>query len=109
MASTDPTEREEIARSGAFTMWSNVADRSERLRAAHDNSPSGYLWHARRLFGKDVDAEALSPQQWDQVAAARMAYLKAIASKATRARKLKRAQRLRDEAAAIEAAVGDAG
>jgi hypothetical protein len=83
-------------------MWSGVADRNERLRNAHDNSPSGYIWHARRLFGADVDLDALTKQQWKQVADARLAWLKANQLKAVRARQLQRARRLRDRADAIE-------
>jgi hypothetical protein len=62
------------------------------------------------LFGTDVDLAALTPTQWGHVEAARRAYLKAMSIKATKTRRLKRAQRLRDAAAVIEAEVkaGDA-
>ena len=70
-----------------------------------DNSPRGYSWHARRLFGPDVSYDALPPDKQEQVAAARVVYLKANALKSVRARKLIQAQRLRDKADALEAAV----
>jgi hypothetical protein len=110
MAARDPAERTEIAAQAAHTMWSGVANREERLANAHDKSPSGLIWHARRLFGQGVDLEALTDTHWKQAADARRAWLRANALKATRARRLKRAQRLRDEAEAIEAqlAAGDA-
>jgi hypothetical protein len=89
--------------------WAGVADRNEHLRNAHDHSPSGVIWHARRLHGRDVDLDSLTPEQWQQVEKARLAWLKANALKATRARRLKRAQRLEATAAAIRAEVaGDA-
>lgn len=100
-----PAEHSEDSRQAAHTMWSGVADRNEHLRNAHNNSPSGQNWHARRLFGADVDLDTLTPTQWAQVEAARRAYLNAMSIKATKTRRLKRAQRLREHAAAIEAEV----
>jgi hypothetical protein len=47
-------------------MWAGVTDRGARLRNAHDNSPSGYNWHARRLLGADVDLDSLTDAQWAQ-------------------------------------------
>ena len=110
MASSNPAERKQIASGAAFAMWAGVADPAQRLRNAHDNSPSGYLWHARRLFDPDLkDLDGLTPKQKRRVEKARTAWYKANAVKATRARKLKRAQRLRAQADAIEAeAAGDA-
>jgi hypothetical protein len=92
---------------GANLMWSRVADRTERLRNAINAGPAGYNWHAKRLFGADVDLDALTPRQWKQVEDARLAYLRAMALKATQKRRLLRAARLREEAAAIEAEVGE--
>jgi hypothetical protein len=88
-------------------MWAGIADRGERLQNMHDNSPSGFAWHARRLFGADVDLDALTPQQWEQVAAARMAWYKANSIKGVKARQLGRARALRERAARIEAEVAD--
>ena len=101
-----PAERSEDSRQAAHTMWAGVADRSERLRNAHNQSPSGQNFHARRLFGADVDTDALTPIQWQQVEAARQAWFKAMAMKATKKRRLERAQRLRDAAAVIETELG---
>jgi hypothetical protein len=58
-------------------MWAAVPDRNERLRNAHENSPSGEIWRAPRLFGQDVDPDALTKEQWKGVRAARKAWLKA--------------------------------
>ena len=91
----------------SHVMWSGVADRVERLRNAHNNSPSGVNWHARRLFGKNVDLDALTPAQWQQVEAARRSYLKAMSLRAARNRRQEWAQRLREQADAIEAEVGE--
>jgi hypothetical protein len=107
MASANPAERKEIATLAVDTMWSGVTDRTERLRNAHENSPGGHNLHARRLFGRDVDIDKLTKVQWQQVAQARRAYLKAMSLKGIRAKRLKQAQRLRQQAAAIEA--GEAG
>ena len=69
----------------------------------HENSPSGMNWHARRLFGQDVDLESLTKRQWQQVAKARHSYLKANALKAVEAKRQKAPQRLRDKADLLEA------
>lgn len=109
MASKNAAERKEIASTAAYSMWAGVADPNERLRAAHENSPSGYSFHARRLFGADVDLDKLTKTQMKQVAQARLAYLKAMSLKGIRAKRLKQAQRLRAQADAIEAEeAGDA-
>lgn len=81
--------------------------RSAAARAARtqDNSPRGYKWHARRLFGADVDVDALTEQQWETVADERLSYLRAKSAKAVQARQLGRARRLRERADAIEAEV----
>jgi hypothetical protein len=104
-----PAEHSADSRQAAHTMWSGVADRNEHLRNAHNNSPSGQNWHARRLFGRDVDLDSLTPTQWAQVDAARRAYLRAMSMKATKMRRLRRAQRLEDRAATIRAEVAEAG
>jgi hypothetical protein len=41
-------------------MCANTADRAARLRNMHDHSPSGHIWHAKRLHGPDVDVDALT-------------------------------------------------
>ncbi|MGA7050501.1 MAG: hypothetical protein WBZ37_04380 [Mycobacterium sp.] len=105
MASSNPAEHQEIATTAAYAQWANTADRAARLGNAHVNSPSGYNYHARRLFGQDVDLDKLTETQWAKVADARLAYLRAMAMKATRARRLKRAQALREKADAIVADV----
>jgi hypothetical protein len=86
-------------------MWAGVADRNERLRNAQKAGAAGYEWHARRLFGPDVDLDALTKKQWKQVVDARLSYLKAMSLKASNARRLKHAQKLRARADAIEAEV----
>jgi hypothetical protein len=80
-------------------------DPEDRLHNAHVQSPSGWNWHARRLFGADVDLDTLTTKQWERVGAARLAWLKANSIKAVKARQLGRARRLRERADAIEAAV----
>jgi hypothetical protein len=102
-----PEQHREDSQYAAHVMWSGVADRAARLANMHQNSPSGYTWHARRLLGQDVDLEALTPTQWKQVEAARAAWFKASSRKGVKARKLDKAQRLRDEIAAIEAEYND--
>jgi hypothetical protein len=99
-----PDQRRDDSRHAAHVMWSNTADRGERLRNAHDNSFGGDNWHARRIFGADVDLDSLTPEQWKQVDAARTSWFKAVSAKGVKARRLKAAQRLRDEAAAMQAA-----
>jgi len=98
-----PEQHRADSRQAAHTMWSGVADRNERLRNAHDNGFASDNWHARRLFGADVDRDGLTTEQWEQVEAARKAWNKANSLKGVRARRLKRAQRPRAEADAIEA------
>ena len=56
-----------------------------------------------------VDLDALTPTQWAQVEAARRAYLNAMSIKATKTRRLRRAARLREHAAVIEAEVAESG
>jgi hypothetical protein len=90
----------------AFTMWGGVTDRGERMPNAHAAGPAGDNWHARRLFGADVDLDALTDEQWRQVAKARLAWLRANAIKAVRARQLKRAEAMRAKADALEARYG---
>jgi hypothetical protein len=104
-----PANHSENSRFAAYVMWGNTTDRAERLRNAHNSSPSGYLWHARRLFGQDLpDVESLTKTQLKQVHDARLAWLRANAIKAVRGRKLAHARQLRERAAAIEAeAAGD--
>lgn len=102
-----PEQRRDDSRQAAHTMWSAVADRNARLRNAHNNGFASDNWHARRLFGADVDVEKLTKQQWQQVAAARQSWQKANALKAVKTRRLKHAKRLREQAAAIEAEAGD--
>jgi hypothetical protein len=98
----------------AHTMWANTPDRAERLQKAHNNSFTGDLWHARRLYGPDVELDALTPAQLKAVREARESWKKANSRKGVRARQLKRAQKLRERADAIEAkyeaeeAAGDA-
>jgi hypothetical protein len=84
-------------------MWANTADRAARMRNAHNFGPACVPWHARRLFGADVDTDALTPTQWKQAEAARLAWLRANSIKGVRAKALKRAKRLRALADAIEA------
>jgi hypothetical protein len=98
-----PTEHSSDSARGAYTKWSNVADRAAAMADMHANSPSGYAWHARRLFGQDVDVANMTPTQWQQTDAARSAWLKANSIKAIRARMLKRAEKLRKRADAIDA------
>ncbi len=98
-----PTQHSRDSSAAAFTMWGNTADRTARLRNAHDNSPSGHNWHARRLFGQDVDLDKMTPEQWQQTADARLAWLKANSIKAIKARQRKRAAALREKAARMEA------
>jgi hypothetical protein len=85
-----PEQDSADSKQAAHMMWAGVADRSARLRNAHENNITGQNWHARRLFGADVDLDALTPTQWQQVEAARRAYLTAMSIKATKARRLKR-------------------
>jgi hypothetical protein len=85
-----PQQHSADSRFAAYLMWSGVEDRAARLRKAHDNGPSGYSWHARRLFGQDVDVEALTATQIKQVVDARLSWLKAQSLKAVRAKRLKR-------------------
>ena len=47
-----PEQHSDDSRFAAHTMWAGVTDPAERLRNAHDNSPRGYVWHARRLLGR---------------------------------------------------------
>jgi len=104
-----PQQRSKDGRYAALIGWSGVADRTERLRNLHTENPSGHNWHARRLFGADVDLDALTPTQWAQVEAARLAWMKAMSMRAAKKRRLQRAQRLRETADVIEAEVaGDA-
>lgn len=104
-----PEQHSEDSRYAAHVMWAGTADRKERLRNAHTNSFGGEVWHARRLFGPDVDLDALSAEQWKQVEAARRSWTKAVSIKGNKAKRLKQAQRLRERAAAIEAEVAEAG
>jgi hypothetical protein len=104
-----PQQHRDDSRHAAHTMWAGVGDRGERLSNMHLNSPSGYRWHARRLFGQDVDVNALTDEQWEQVEAARISWYKATAMKAVRARRRKYASKLRERAAAIEAEADDDG
>lgn len=85
-----PAEHSQDSRQAAHMMWAGVTDRNEHLRNAHNHSPSGYAWHARRLFGADVEYDSLTEAQKKQVADARRAYLKAISIKATKKRRLMR-------------------
>ena len=85
-----PEQHSQNSRFAAYLMWSGVADRAERLRNAHDAGPSGSSWHARRIFGQDVDIEALTATQLKQVVDARLSWLKAMSEKAVRAKQLKR-------------------
>lgn len=78
---------------------------TDRLRRTHDNSPRGYNWHARRLFGPDVDPDRLTREQWEQVAAERLTWLRAKSANATIARRLNTVRRLREKADRIEADV----
>lgn len=102
-----PEQHSADSRYAAHVMWSGVADKTERLRNMHDNSPSGYAWHARRLFGADVDVDALTKRQWKQVADARLAWLRANSIKAIKVRQRQTARKLRAEADRLEAAAGD--
>lgn len=72
---------------------------------SQDNSPRGYNWHARRLFGPDVTYDDLTPDRQEQVAAARSEYMRANGLKGVNARQLVRVRRLREKADAIEAEV----
>jgi len=107
VASSDPAERKEIASTGAYTMWSNTPDRAARLTNMHRESTCGENYHARRLFGQDVDLDSLTPQQWEAVRQARSAWYKALSNKGIRAKRLKQAQRLHAKARRIEAEVDD--
>jgi len=102
-------QHSEDSRGAAYAMWANVADRTERLRNAHGNSPSGTAWHARRLFGADVDLDALTTTQWNQAEQARLMWLRANSVKATKQRRLEHAERLEKRAATIRAEVGGDG
>jgi hypothetical protein len=101
-----PEQHSADSKAAAYTMWAGVADRSARLRDAHHNSPSGEIWHARRLFGQDVDLASLTPRQWKQASDARTAWLRANSIKATKARRRKaaaeRAKREAERTAEIE-------
>ena len=103
-----PAERSQDARAAALHSWANTVDPNARLALAHLNSPAGFNWHAKRLYGQDVDLDGLTPQQWERVADARLAYLRANAIKATRTHQRKRAQALREKADAMEAAANAA-
>lgn len=108
-----PEQHSADSRAAAHTMWGGVTDRAERLRNMHNNSPSGYAWHARRLYGADVDVEKLTKTQWKAVEAARLSWLHANALKAakasTRVRKLRKAKQLRARADRLDAeAAGEA-
>jgi hypothetical protein len=102
-----PAEHSEDSSYAATVMWSGVADRNARLRNAHDNSPSGLIWHARRLFGANVELNALTEEQLAQAEAARLMWYRAVSKKGVKARRLQRAQQLRARADAIEAEVGE--
>lgn len=88
-----PEQHSADSKAAAYTRWSGIADRAGELRGAHENSPSGDNWHARRLFGSDVDLASLTPKQWEQVADARLAWLRAKQLNAVEARKRKAKER----------------
>jgi hypothetical protein len=87
---------------GGFKGWANTADRAARMAAPQSASPSSTAWHARKLFGPNVDLEALTDAQWRQAEAARSAWYRDFGLKGLRARKLAKAARLREQAARIE-------
>ena len=70
-----------------------------------NNSPRGWNWHARRLFGPDVTYDDLPPDQKEQVDAARSAWMTELGLKGNKSRRLSAARRLRERADAIEADV----
>lgn len=77
----------------------------QTTRGAH--GPASPSWHAKRLFGVNVDLATLTPIQWEQAEQARLTWLRATSKKGTKVRQLQRAALLRERAAAIEASVAD--
>jgi hypothetical protein len=96
-------ERRLASSKGGFKGWANTPDRAARMAAPQSNSPSSLTWHARKLFGPDIDLHGLTDAQWQQVEAARSAWYAEFGLKGLRARKLTKAARLREQAARIEA------
>ena len=86
-----------------FKSWAGTLDRAARMAVPQSNSPISLAWHARELFGPDVDLDGLTEAQWRQVEAARAAWYAEFGLKGLRARKLQKAARLRKQTARIEA------
>lgn len=89
-----------LGRQGAFTSWSRTTDRRARMRPAQAQSPTGDAWHARRL---GFDPERLTESQMLQVKAARAAWYAGLTAQSAKARRRRKAKRLRTELAEIEA------
>ncbi len=100
---TGDSEHRLASSKGGFTSWAGTPDRAARMAAPQSNSPSSLAWHARKLFGPDVDLDHLTDAQWAQVEAARSAWYAEFGLKGLRARKLAKAAWLREQAARIEA------
>jgi hypothetical protein len=88
-----PEQHSADSKAAAYTLWGGITNRTEQLRETHENSPSGFSWHARRLLGPDVDVDALTPLVRKQVEDARLAWLRANQLRAVKAGKRKSADR----------------
>lgn len=93
-------------RQGAHKSWSQTTDRQARMHAAQQASPLRLPWHARRLgFNPDCLTEA----QRQQAESARKAYFADLSNRSAKARRQRKATRLRVELAQIETEDADGG
>jgi len=56
----DRAARRLAGSNGGYRSWVNTENRAQRMAVVQANSPTGLDWHARRLFGQDVDLNSLT-------------------------------------------------
>jgi hypothetical protein len=88
---------------GGHKSWAATRDRDDRMANAWAAGVTGMLWHAKPLFGEDVDLEQLTPAELAQVKSARKRWFAELTAKSLKSRQRKKAQRLRAQADELEA------
>jgi hypothetical protein len=85
----DLEHQRRTGRLGGYLSWSRTENWDERLAKMHRNSPGHVEWHARRLFGQDIDLTSMTRTQWRRAECARRAWFAEFSSKGLAAQKVK--------------------
>jgi hypothetical protein len=103
----DPT-RQRTGRHGGLQSWSNTDERHERhQRMAHvrENSPASPSYWARKLGIPFTSLKDLTTEQLKEIKTAQKLYFAKLRTESVKAKKRKKADRLRQLADAIDAEV----